>query len=79
MSVRLPAADDADFIAKRIHVLDLQRRYGGGCPKWVDGGFPASECWCVRYKGDRPNPWDCPKKPEDWQKPDGIEAKDYAQ
>lgn len=79
MSGRQMAADDADTIAKRLHLLDLQSRCGGGCPKWIDGSYPAAECWCVRHKGNRPNPWDCPKKPEDWKKPAGIEAKDYAE
>lgn len=77
--MKVRAADDADVIAKRLHLLDLQRRCGGGCPRWIEPGYAAAECWCVREKGTRPNPWDCPEKPEDWTKPDGVEAKDYAQ
>lgn len=70
-------AEDSLEITKRMHLLLMQKLFGGCCPRWIDGNFPTVNCWCYRDRGTGPA-LDCPKNTEIWVKPDYITAEDYA-
>ena len=59
----MPAVHACEDDEVSINLMRLRRI----CPRWIDDGFPSTNCWCHSSKQDDGKTANCPTKPADWK------------